>query len=44
VLTARTEVTDLMLIFDERHLRKVLAEYARRHWHKDRRPAVATTW
>src|SRR5712672_3196978 len=28
VLTARTEVTDRMLIFGERHLRMVLAEYA----------------
>jgi transposase InsO family protein len=28
VLTARTEVTDRMLIFGERHLRLVLAEYA----------------
>jgi putative transposase len=28
VLTARTEVTDRMLIFGERHLRSVLAEYA----------------
>jgi putative transposase len=28
VLTARTEVTDRMLIFGERHLRTVLAEYA----------------
>jgi putative transposase len=27
VLTARTEVTDRMLIFGERHLRSVLAEY-----------------
>ena len=27
VLTARTEVTDRMLIFGERHLRLVLAEY-----------------
>jgi putative transposase len=27
VLTARTEVTDRMLIFDERHLRRVLAQY-----------------
>jgi hypothetical protein len=27
-LTARTEVTDRMLIFCERHLRLVLAEYA----------------
>ena len=29
VLTARTEVTDRMLIFGERHLRSILAEYAR---------------
>ena len=29
MLTARTEVTDRMLIFGERHLRPVLAEYAR---------------
>ena len=36
VLTARTEVTDRMLIFGERHLRSVLAEYAR-HYH-ERRP------
>ena len=28
VLTVRTELTDRMLIFDERHLRRVLAEYA----------------
>jgi len=28
VLTARTEVTDRMLIFGQRHLRAVLAEYA----------------
>jgi putative transposase len=28
VLTARTEVTDRMLIFGERHLRTILAEYA----------------
>jgi putative transposase len=28
VLTARTEVTDRMLIFGERHLRLVLADYA----------------
>ena len=27
MLTARTEVTDRMLIFGERHLRLVLAEY-----------------
>ena len=28
VLTVRTELTDQMLIFGERHLRRVLAEYA----------------
>ena len=28
VLTARTEITDRMLIFGERHLRRVLADYA----------------
>ena len=28
VLTARTEVTDQMLIFGQRHLRTILAEYA----------------
>ena len=28
VLTVRTEVTDRMLIFGERHLRRVLAVYA----------------
>src|SRR6185312_2852765 len=28
VLTIRTEVTDRILIFDKRHLRRVLAEYA----------------
>jgi putative transposase len=27
VLTARTEITDRMLIFDERHLRTILAQY-----------------
>jgi hypothetical protein len=27
VLTARTEVTDRMLIFGDRHLRTILAEY-----------------
>jgi hypothetical protein len=35
VLTARTEVTDRMLIFGEQHLRLVLAEYAA---HNGRRP------
>ncbi|MGH3120819.1 MAG: integrase core domain-containing protein [Streptosporangiaceae bacterium] len=27
MLTARTEVTDRMLIFSDRHLRPILAEY-----------------
>jgi putative transposase len=36
VLTARTEVTGRMLIFGERHLRSVLAEYARHY--NGRRP------
>jgi transposase InsO family protein len=36
VLTVRTEVTDRMLIFGERHLRTVLTEYAR-HYNR-RRP------
>jgi transposase InsO family protein len=36
VLTVRTEVTDRMLIFGERHLRAVLTEYAR-HYNR-RRP------
>jgi len=31
VLTARTEVTDRMLIFRQRHLRSVLADYARHY-------------
>jgi putative transposase len=31
VLTARTEITDRMLIFSERHLRSVLTEYARHY-------------
>ena len=31
VLTARSEVTDRMLIFGERHLRHVLAEYIRHY-------------
>ena len=30
-LTARTEITDRMLIFSERHLRSVLTEYARHY-------------
>ena len=36
VLTARTEVTDRMLIFGDRHLRSVLAAYARHY--NGRRP------
>jgi transposase InsO family protein len=36
VLTARTEVTDRMLIFGERHLRRTLDEYARHY--NGRRP------
>ena len=36
VLTARTEITDRMLITGERHLRSVLAEYARHY--NGRRP------
>jgi transposase InsO family protein len=36
VLTARTEVTDRMLIFGERHLQSVLTEYARHY--NGRRP------
>ena len=36
VLTARTEVTDRMLIFGERHLRTILAQYERHY--NGRRP------
>jgi putative transposase len=36
VLTARTEVTDRMLILGEQHLRRTLDEYARHH--NGRRP------
>ena len=36
VLTARTEVTDRMLIFSQRHLRIVMAQYAR-HYNGRRR-------
>ncbi|HEU0128240.1 MAG TPA: integrase core domain-containing protein [Pseudonocardiaceae bacterium] len=36
VLTARTELTDRMLIFSERHLRTVLASYVRHY--NGRRP------
>ena len=31
MLTARTEITDRMLIFGQRHLRIVMAEYARHY-------------
>jgi hypothetical protein len=36
VLTARTEATDRMLIFSERHLRIVMAQYVRHY--NGRRP------
>ena len=36
VLTARTEITDRMLIFGERHLRTILAQYERHY--NGRRP------
>ena len=36
MLTARTEVTDRMLIFGVRHLQLILAEYARHY--NGRRP------
>ena len=36
MLTARTEVTDRILIFSERHLRSVMAEYTRHY--NGRRP------
>src|SRR6266702_2448204 len=41
VLTARTEVTDRMLIFGERHLRSILAQYARHY--NGRRPIAAAS-
>ena len=49
VLTARTEVTDRMLIFGERHLRLVLAEYethynGRRPHRSLRMPKTCATW
>ncbi len=41
VLTARTEVTDRMLIFGERHLRTALAEYEAHY--NGRRPTAAAS-
>jgi len=41
VLTARTEVTDPMLIFGERHLRTVLAKYEAHY--NGRRPTAAAS-
>ena len=41
VLTARTEVTDRMLIFGERHLRTILAQYAAHY--NGRRPLAAVS-
>ena len=44
VLTARTEVTDRILIFSERHLRSVMAEYTRHYnGRRPRPPSPATT-
>lgn len=49
VLTARTEVTDRVLIFGERHLRSILAEYEahytdhRPHRSRQRQPPRLTT-
>jgi putative transposase len=40
VLTARTEITDRMLIFGQRHLRTILAEYATHY--NGRRPLPGT--
>ena len=41
VLTARTEVTDRMLIFGQRHLQTILAEYEAHY--NGRRPVAAAT-
>ncbi len=41
VLTARTEITDRMLIFGERHLQSVLAGYQAHY--NGRRPTVAVS-
>ena len=42
VLTVRSEVTDRMLIFGERHLRRVLAEYTA-HYNTQRAPSSPPT-
>ena len=39
VLTARTEVTNQMLIFGERHLQTILAQYAAHYNGQRRHPA-----
>jgi len=50
VLTARTEVTDRMLIFGERHLRVVMADYEthyngrRPHRSRQLRPVPLQNW
>ncbi len=41
VLTARTEVTDRMLIFGQRHLRTILAQYEAHY--NGRRPIAAAS-
>jgi putative transposase len=41
VLTARTEVTDRMLIFGQRHLQTILAEYEAHY--NGRRPIAASS-
>ncbi len=41
MLTARTEVTDQMLIFGERHLRTILAQYEGHY--NGRRPIAAAS-
>jgi hypothetical protein len=41
VLTVRTEVTDRMLIFGKRHLRRVLAVYAPHYNARGPHPLVA---
>ena len=42
MLTARTEITDQMLIFGERHLHLVLAQYAAHY--NGRRPIAAASF